>query len=115
MQTTQEKLTSELQAAKSTILSELMGEMEERFATKTQLETEVSKVLTLRATAPEFSGSFELCHLGFVMRLQTSSDSWKEFWQDYHYQFALSTSTTSSYPLAHSMTTFRTCEEYSAT
>ena len=54
LQTTQEKLTSELQATKSTILNELMGEVEERFATKTQLEIEVSKVHTLRAMAPEF-------------------------------------------------------------
>ena len=51
LQTTQEKLTSELHA---TILSELMGEVEERFLTKTQLETEVSKAHTLSATAPEF-------------------------------------------------------------
>ena len=54
LQATQEKLTSELHATKSTILRELMGEVEERFATKTQLETEVSKAHTLRVSAPEF-------------------------------------------------------------
>ena len=54
LQTTQEKLTSELHATKSTIPSELMGEVEQQFVTKTQLETEVSKAHTLRATAPEF-------------------------------------------------------------
>lgn len=57
LQATQERLTSELHAAKTAIVHELMGELEERFATKTQLETEVSKAKAahaLRATAAEF-------------------------------------------------------------
>ena len=57
VQATQEKLTSELHATKMAIMDELRGELEERFATKTLLETEVSKAKAthaLRATAPEF-------------------------------------------------------------
>ena len=57
LQTTQEKLTSELHATKTAIVHELMGELEERFATKKQLEAEVSKAKAahaLRATAAEF-------------------------------------------------------------
>ena len=59
---TQQKLTSELHAAKTGIVNDLMGELEERFATKTQLATEMSKAKaahTLRVSAPEFIPSHE--------------------------------------------------------
>ena len=67
LQATQEKFTSELHTTKTAIMEELMGELEGRFATTTQLETELSKAkaaYALRPTAPEFvplhrpSGSF---------------------------------------------------------
>ena len=62
MLATQEKLTSELHAAKTGIVHDLMGELDERFATKTQLATEMSKAKaahTLRVSAPEFIPSHE--------------------------------------------------------
>ena len=54
LQTTHEKLTSELHATKTAIMHKLMEELE-RFATKSHLETELSKAAhTLRPTASEF-------------------------------------------------------------
>ena len=50
-------MTSELHATKAAIMDELLGELEGRFATKTQLESKLSKAKAahaLRPTAPEF-------------------------------------------------------------
>ena len=55
LQTTHGTLTAELHATKTAIVHELMGELEEHFATKIHLETELSKAAhTLWPTAPEF-------------------------------------------------------------
>jgi len=74
LQVTQEQLTTELHTTKTAIMQELMGELEERFATKAQLDSEVSKAKaaqSLRHTAPAFvpshystPGSHEMSTVG---------------------------------------------------
>ena len=74
LQVTQEQLTTELHTTKTAIMQELMGELEERFATKAQLDSEVSKAKaaqSLRPTAPAFvpshystPGSHEMSTVG---------------------------------------------------
>ena len=58
---TQQRFTAELQETKTTIMNQMMSELETRFVTKGQLETKISKIETshkLRPGVPEFVLSF---------------------------------------------------------
>lgn len=58
LQSSQERLTTELHTIKDAVLHKLMGELEAKFATKSQLESVMSKAKTLRPSAPEFVPSY---------------------------------------------------------